>query len=377
MRKAFAPFTQEDPVTADSDYALATWETDRLLDLFSSLLPKHMFVEAVLRGIAPGRVYANAHASPTAAALYADCCWYVVGEDDEIFWRGIREQFPSDTYSVIVPDETSDRRALEILTHGGYYVDAISRYAERTSPIAATPQRPEGYTVAPVDRALMDSGAAGVDDVLEEIAESWNDLDAFYDVGFGTCSLCDGDIVCRSITTHAIGQRCEIGIWTHPAHRRRGLGGYVASVTADEAFRRGMKVIGWHSWANNAGSIGVSRRAGLVNPEFHTVYINHWPAANPSDMEPAEFRAFALRYERMFEQSPPLATGYPHIVAATAWALAGNHDGCLRHLHRAVDIGWLRTTAQLRTLWPELFDDSGIESREAWRDLFERLDPTP
>ena len=148
----------------------------------------------------------------------------------------------------------------------------------------------------------------------------------------------------------------------------------MASLTANEAFVRGLKHVGWMSWANNAGSVAISNRAGFTEECHYDVYINHWPAGNPRDLTKEEFHAFAVEYERQFAECPPATSGYPHIVAATAWDLAGDSKACRDQLHRAIDLGWLTSLDQLRSLWPGLLLDQTVFENEEWMAVFSRLE---
>jgi len=82
----------------------------------------------------------------------------------------------------------------------------------------------------------------------------------------------------------------------------------------------------------------------------YDVYINHWPAENPEDLSQEEFQALAEEYERRFAEQPPLKSGYPHLVAATAGALARNGEKCRAQLHLAINTGRLRGLDQLQRL---------------------------
>ena len=94
---------------------------------------------------------------------------------------------------------------------------------------------------------------------------------------------------------------------------------------------------------------------------------------NITDMTEEEFRAFALSYERQFEAHPP-TNGFPHIVAAKAWALGRDRQGCFRHLNKAVDLGWLRGVDHLQEIWPEFFWSPDLDQMEEWQDLVKRFE---
>jgi hypothetical protein len=89
-------------------------------------------------------------------------------------------------------------------------------------------------------------------------------------------------------------------------------------------------------------------------------------------MSQAEFIAFAQAYERAFEERPP-TTGFPHLVAAKAWALGRDRTGCFRHLNRAIDLGWLQGVEHLRRLWPEFFWNPNLDDMPEWQALVARF----
>ncbi|MFC2094909.1 GNAT family N-acetyltransferase [Candidatus Bipolaricaulota bacterium] len=352
---------------------LTSWKCDSLLLLFHALTPRLLQVEAALTRQTPCSLYVDHAERPRAAALRIGVCWYVAGNLTRQFLQGINEILPRDIYSVLIldPSITASERAL--LCEGLYFVRAKSRYAKRTASDTVQQPLPAGYDALPVNQHLLEGDLEGASDLREGILHDWMSMEVYNRDGFGFAVAKDAKIVSHSLTDYVCGDRCEIGVFTDPAHRNKGLGAHVASLTANEAFARGLNQVGWMSWANNAGSIAVSKRAGFIEECQYDIYINHWPAGNPGDMTVTEFRAFATDYERQFADHPPTESGYPHIVAATAWALAGESASCRDSIHRAIDLGWLKTLDQLRELWPELLRSSKILENEEWRAVFSRL----
>ena len=49
-------------------------------------------------------------------------------------------------------------------------------------------------------------------------------------------------------------------------------------------------------------------------------------------------------------------------------------QGCFRHLHRAVDLGWLRGVEHLRAVWPEFFWNPHLDEMEEWQALLKRFE---
>ena len=361
-------------MTASNAVRLESWNRHEIDPLFTSRAPKTLEVEAVLAGKTQGTLYVDRPTAPRAAALNVGVGWHVVGRPAPRFLEAINQRLPRDTYSVLILPDDQANEWLPALTKDLYFVRARSRYAERTDAGVPEVPCPEGYRVEAIDRALLTENAEGAAGIVEGILDSWNSLEDFEAAGFGFAVLYESGIVGYSMTDYVCGSACEIGVYVDEEHRMKRLGTLVATRTANEAFTRGIRRVGWMSWACNHGSVAVSLNAGFSDVCEYDVHINHWPAENPSDLTQDEFRAFAEEYERRFEERPPAGSGYPHIVAATAWALAGSGENCRNQLRCAIGMGWLRNLDQLRELWPELFEAPGLQERKPWAELFALLE---
>lgn len=297
---------------------LKSWNADSLTPLFNTLAPRLLSVEAALTKQTSGSLYVDTAETPQAAALHVDMCWHIVGTPSPEFLKGINLLLPRDTYSVLGPTITASHR--KILFEDLYFVCAKSRYAERTSPTAIYHPLYADYAAPPIDRQLLESDLEGAADLREGILHNWQSLKAFGRNGFGFAVIQDARIVSHSLTDYVCGDLCEIGVNTEPDHRLKGLGSHVASLTANEAFARGIERVGWMSWANNAGSVAVSARAGFTEACEYDVYINHWPAENPDDLTTEEFRVFPRTMSANLPNTPRQAVGIP-----TSWRRRPGH----------------------------------------------------
>lgn len=346
-----------------------------ILSLFSELVPLQLHIGAVLQGDAEGGVYVDSPEHPRAACLVAgDACYLAGAPSEDAFFDAVNALVPRDRYSVVFAGAEVAAESLARAACGLYMLAARRRAAFlRRAPADDIPI-PVGVVLLAISRSLLESDAPGVEAVREEILDEWQTFDTFLDRGFGTVAMSAGRVVAHSIVNYIVSGACEIGICVDSGYRRRGIGTAVAAATAREAFAQGLGAIVWHSWANNVGSIAISRRLGFEEEVFYTVLINHWAAENITDLSQDEFRAFGEEYERLFLECPPSETGYPYVVAATAWACAQDRARCLTNLYRAIDMGWLTSIGQLRGLWPELFLDPGLPERvPEWGTLFARL----
>lgn len=344
--------------------------------LFSGISPAQLHVDAVLQGDAEGRLYVDSRESPVAGCLLAGDACYLVGRSARgRFFDAVNELLPRDRYTAVFAGAEVAAADLERATRRLYMLPARRRAATLGRAPHDVWSAPSGVDVVSIDRRWLEDDVPGVGDVRDAATEEWGTVETFLERGFGSAAIADGRVVAHSISDYIVGEACEISIHVVPEHRRQGVGTATAAATVRAAFGRGLARAGWHSWASNAGSIAVSRRVGFSDELFYTVLINHWAAENVTDLSAEEFRAFGETYERMLAESAPAMSGYPHVVAATAFACAGDRAGCLRNLHQAVDVGWLRSLGQLRELWPELFLDPTLPERAPeWGVLFARLE---
>ena len=356
-------------------HLLAPEQYDRVQPIFASMAEVHLNTAAVLSGDCPGQAYADNPDAPRTALIVADDCYYLAGDTHNQACNAALNAFlPGETYFILFCDTELWRPALDGLLQHKYAVPGTRRYYVFEQPLLPDwPARvPEGFSVEKVDAALLARGLQHTDGLLEGITCTWRTLDLFYQKGFGSCLVHGDEVAAWSLCDFVSGSRCEIGVNTRREYRRLGLGTLAAAATASYAAARGLTAIGWHCWANNAGSVGIAEKVGFALANHYDVYTNHWPAENATDMTTDQFRAFAEMYERWFEADPP-SSGLAHWVAATAWALAGERGRCFRQLHRAVDTGWLRSVAQLRERWPQFLMDCQREQPEEWKTLRARL----
>jgi len=335
----------------------------------------YLNVAAVLDGKAPGRIYADDVTSPRAVYLISADGHFLAGDaGNRAFAQAVNDALPRDTYFVLYCDPDRWAAALDVVLKDTYAVPATCcYYTLQQLKIADWPDRiPPGYSMRPIDADLLARDLKNRDGVVDGILDEWRSVDTFLAYGFGSCLVHDAEIVSWSLSDYIQGDRCEIGIQTDWNYRRQGFGTLTAAANAAQALAQGFTTVGWHCWRNNVGSIGVAEKVGFEKRAEYNVFINHWAAENVSDMTQDEFRAFAASYERAFEANPP-ANGYPHIVTATAWALAGDRQGCFRHLNKAVDLGWLRSVDHLRQVWPEFFWNPNLDQIEEWQALVERF----
>jgi len=66
-----------------------------------------------------------------------------------------------------------------------------------------------------------------------------------------------------------VGRRAEVGIYTAPDHRGKGLATAAVAAAVEHCLQRGIDHIGWHCWSPNEASFRTARRVGFEHVLDH------------------------------------------------------------------------------------------------------------
>lgn len=123
---------------------------------------------------------------------------------------------------------------------------------------------PDGYHLHQVDASLLtQEHLHNWDGLKTEMVSERPSLDDFLAKSFGVCIIHEDEIVGWCLSEYNCGPRCEIGIATDTAHRRKGLATLMATAVIQQALSQGIHQIGWHCWANNTPSSATARKLGF------------------------------------------------------------------------------------------------------------------
>lgn len=260
-------------------HELKRGDYERVGPLFRPLA-YHLASAAVLDGTSRGRIFVDDPAHPRAAfMLSAEGCYLAGDPEDHAFNAGLNraiigERILGDEVSVlciVVHPEDWRRRLGAILEpyppvpmSRRHYVCRSPRYDWRADV-------PRGYTVHRIDRSLLDRRELRVPDhVTGWMANNWGSIDGFLNGGFGFAIVAGNGVVSWSLTDCVSGDRCEIGIRTAPAHRRRGLATITAAAAVEHALSHDFSTVGWHCPEDNLGSIGTAEKVGFHRERDYT-----------------------------------------------------------------------------------------------------------
>lgn len=249
---------------------IMTWNAEKAGALFGGL-EEHLAVEAVLQGVASGRVWVDDEEAPMAGAIWVQHRMFVVGEDIQALNEVVRQV-------AVAARERGDwgigvygaaGLAWERVLNGvewrrmerEYWEIAVGDWQQ-----VGIENRAGGLALRAVDAELLaEAGLGRMNQLREEMCSERVSVEDFLARSFGVCLLDEKgkSLAGWCLSEYNYGGRCEVGIEVVEEYRRRGLGTRLAQALCAEAFGRKMERVGWHCLAANEASGATARRAGL------------------------------------------------------------------------------------------------------------------
>lgn len=151
---------------------------------------------------------------------------------------------------------------------------AYPRVAYLRPPASPVPQPtlPAGYRLVAIDAALLADDTLQLDSLRGEIDEVWPSVTAFLAHAWGYGVLWGRELVTWCTAEELSPARCGVGIWTHEAHRQRGLATAAAAAFAARCARQGCTAL-WDAWAVNAPSRRTAEGLGWALRDSYTVWV--------------------------------------------------------------------------------------------------------
>ncbi|HEV7322499.1 MAG TPA: GNAT family N-acetyltransferase [Ensifer sp.] len=327
--------------------------------LLRDLSQVHVAVSAVLDGTIAGDVWIDHFEEPRVALLSNGDAYYLAGSPDQAAgsFAALNNLIPQWAY-LFVEDRWADRLRDVWSNPFALPHPRVRLGLRRPHLIGASDALPDGFRLAPIDHALLALNPGNLD-TLTDLMDGWSSPELFLEKAVGFCVLHEGCIVSHCATDSVSGQRCELGVGTEPAYRRRGLARIAAAATVAECVRRGVSKIEWHTHASNKGSIAIARACGLTELDRHIAYSGNLPAENVGDLDLATCRDWGLHLEKASEH-----IGWYRFHAAGAWTLAGERSRALTNLSQLVEGGWEGEAEWLEGYWAvqSLVDDPKFQA---------------
>ena len=266
-------------------------EQGRSKDLFTALAYQ-LATQAVLAGNAEGMVWVDALSNPTLALMKVGHRLYLAGDSrharngiDQLYESLFNQLLPeakehgSDGYLLYYSDSGWENVLQATIFAGRTVYPGRRNYYELSLPGSMwqppyTPVLPHGLSLKVVDEGLMEeTRLVHYDALVEEMQSERESVADFMSRSFGTVIVGESAILGWCLSEYNLGERCEIGIATDEAYRRRGLATLEAIHMIRQGIEKGIRRFGWHCWLRNEGSNATARRLGFEHINEHGSYF--------------------------------------------------------------------------------------------------------
>lgn len=237
--------------------------------LFEPAWFDEMYMEAVLIGWQPGRIFVDDPDKPTAAVMFRTYEYYIAGDADSPALRQFLKDAPAEPgvfqdFYGYAPVGKAWEQAL--LTDYGDDLMVIMRrnYGWADAPIMDwRAALPAGAWIVPITWAL----AERIDrEWRETIGLLWDGYENYERLGYGFC-LMVGDDLGSMATTDGIGRKAaNIGVRTAEQYRRQGFARMTCSAFIEHTLARGLLPT-WDCDDMNERSKALAQALGFVERE--------------------------------------------------------------------------------------------------------------
>jgi GNAT superfamily N-acetyltransferase len=138
----------------------------------------------------------------------------------------------------------------------------------------------------------------------------------------------------------------DLGFFTMPDYRRKGLGTIAAAAALEYGFQLGLTRVNWTCDANNQASIHTAERLGLDRIEDYTMAMlvmdeaGHFGNLGYFALQAKDFDLAVRSFDKALALEPESPT-YIYYEASQSAAMAGNPHKALEYLTQAVNRGWV------------------------------------
>ncbi|MGD8587055.1 MAG: GNAT family N-acetyltransferase [Chloroflexota bacterium] len=369
-------------------HELPASEFERVRPLFS-VFDHKLSIAAAIEGNNPGRFFVDDIARPRLALALTVEGYILSGIPNDLTINAALSRFlrqkiftgqvyvGGDSYmSLAVYPEAWEARLPELIpTHEVEKIESY-HYLCREVGLDWRRQLPAGYTIRRFDRAMLDDPEIVFPAPLNEwrdFESNWWSVENFLVKGASCCVLYGSEVVSWCASDCSAGDRTEVGIITHPAHRRRGLAAVAGAATVEYCLERGFSAVGWHCSADNTPSWKTAEKAGFRRErsywDYYYVYdpVDHLAELGWYHYKQGNYARTVDYYARVFAQRQDNPDYYYHL-AASASALLGDGERALLYLQRAADQGWSRADYTRRQ------EEFGIlHGREEWEAILAQM----
>jgi RimJ/RimL family protein N-acetyltransferase len=367
---------------------LKATEFERVRPLFAGF-EYSLSIEAAILGNNPSRIFVDDVHNPKLGFALTVEGYLLTGEYEDPRKNASLQQlfenriFTGEVFvngntsmSLAVHPEAWETKLPELIpTHE---VEKLERYHYQCNALRIDWRKsiPEGYSVQRIDQALLHEGEVSFSGQVRgwmDIEEMWWTEENFLTNAISYVVVFDREVVAWCNPDCVAGGRIDVGVFTHPAHRRRGLASAVVAATVEDCLCNGFTVVGWHCNLGNVGSWKTAEKVGFKrNLEYAYYYymydiVDHLAELGWYYYRLGDYAKCVKYYEQVFTLRQENPDYYHHLVGS-AWALMGNGEKALAYLSAAAKQGWSNTAYT-----QEQEEFSIIQGAEEWEAILARM----
>jgi GNAT superfamily N-acetyltransferase len=247
-------------------YELPAKRFHQTAPLFARAWFDEMYMESVLLGRVPGRIFVDDLITPSSAVMFRTYEYYVAGDPVQSMRRFLKDA-PAEVgvfdgfYGWCPIGRAWEKALLDDFDSLGY-IPRLNFIWNVNQPIMHWRDAvPPGVVIAPLDVPL----AKRVDEALHEtIGIFWSGYDRFEQGGgFGFAALQDDAPLSVAFASSVGTKAVNIAVATDQAQQRRGLAKLVCSAMIEETLARGLLPT-WDTDSANGRSRALAKRLGFV-----------------------------------------------------------------------------------------------------------------
>jgi GNAT superfamily N-acetyltransferase len=347
-------------------------------------------IQAAFEGNSPCRIFVDDLVRPQTALALTVEGYLLAGETGNLETNLALQRFFKDriftgqvfingdvSMSLAVHPETWEAKLPELIpTHE---VEKLDRYFYICRNLRRhwRHEIPTGYAILRLDQSILHEAGVNFNHRVREwmdIQQVWGTEQNFLAKGISYVAIYNQEVVAWCTPDCAAGERMDVGVFTHPAHRRKGLASAVVAATVEDCFSKGYTAVGWHCNAENVASWKTAEKVGFKRTREYAYYyymydlVDHLAELGWYNYRRGEYAQCVQYFEQVFTLRKENPDYYYHL-AASAWALIGNGAQALAYLGAAAEHGWSDTAY---TRGQEEF--SIIRDTRAWRLVLARME---
>jgi GNAT superfamily N-acetyltransferase len=363
-------------------HELDTTDYHRVRRLFGPLA-QVPFCAAVLEGSHPGRVFVDDLNEPRTAFLVTREVWgYVAGDpENDAFNQALnRALFARKAVDKGAPllqlacHPEGWRARVQAVCHPREPVEERRRYYVcRTPTVGWRPRVPEGVEIHSIDATLLERPGVALPDDVRALVEGRGSSTDPLGRGFGYLALHGDAVASYALVDCIAADGGDIFLFTAEPYRRRGLAALTAAATLEYGLSHGLSRITWDCATQNVASARTAEKIGCTLEREYSLYYflfdeqGHLLNLAWNHLEAARYREAVALCQQLFalgEDLPVMA----FVLAARAWAGAGDREQALEYLRTAATRGWDRLDVTRRATEFEL-----LHATPAWAAVLQQI----